>query len=119
MASARFGHVAALLPDGDVLVAGGWFGFPPRPPDAEIYNPFGNSWYSAGKLSTELTRIGFFSATLLPSGAVLVAGGGDIVDYTLSDVSLYDLQSNTWGAAASLKEARSGHTATLLPAERC
>jgi Galactose oxidase, central domain len=56
------------------------------------------------------------TATLLPSGKVLVTGG-DSYPFSglLASAELYDPASGTWSATSSLGAARSGHTATLLP----
>jgi Galactose oxidase, central domain len=53
------------------------------------------------------------TATLLPSGGVLVAGGAN-GSVSLSSAELYDPASGSWAATASLAIARDGHTATLL-----
>jgi len=53
------------------------------------------------------------TATLLPSGKVLVTGGTDGAN-ALSSAELYDPALNTWSATGSLSPARYGHTATLL-----
>jgi hypothetical protein len=55
------------------------------------------------------------TATLLPSGQVLVTGGYDSGGNALASAELYDPVTNTWGAAGPLATARLGHTATLLP----
>ena len=54
-----------------------------------------------------------YTATLLPNGKVLVAGGDD--GSRLASAELYDPVANTWSPAGSLATARSDHTATLLP----
>jgi len=75
---------------------------------AELYDPGLSTWTAAGAPATPRTE---HTATLLPSGLVLVAGGGS------GDTSaeLYDPGSNTWTIAASMAAGRHGHTATLLP----
>src|SRR5206468_4565756 len=55
------------------------------------------------------------TATLLPNGKVLVAGGSNELDGVLSSAELYDPASGTWTATGSLGTARSRHTVTLLP----
>jgi len=55
------------------------------------------------------------TATLLPNGKVLVAGGLDISNNALASAELYDPTSGTWTATGSLATARYVHTATLLP----
>jgi hypothetical protein len=54
------------------------------------------------------------TATLLPNGKVLVAGG-DNGGGILSSAELYDPASGTWSVTGSLNTARRSHTATLLP----
>ena len=54
------------------------------------------------------------TATLLPSGKVLVAGGA-AGDTALASTEIYDPISNAWSVAGMLTGARTGHTATLLP----
>jgi N-acetylneuraminic acid mutarotase len=53
------------------------------------------------------------TATLLPTGKVLIAGGGGDHGY-LASAELYDPATGTWGASGSMSLARQSHTATLL-----
>jgi galactose oxidase-like protein len=70
------GVAVTLLPFGKVLVAGGQ-GADPEPPgvvdSVQLYDPATARWTPSGAMATART---FFTATLLPSGAVLFAGGG-------------------------------------------
>jgi hypothetical protein len=50
----------------------------------------------------------------MPDGSVLVAGGDLNFGGELSTAELYDANSGTWSAAASLKTGRELHSATLL-----
>jgi hypothetical protein len=54
------------------------------------------------------------TATLLPNGKVLVAGGTDLFG-AFASAELYDPARGIWTATGSLVTGRSGHTATLLP----
>jgi hypothetical protein len=54
------------------------------------------------------------TATLLPSGKVLVAGGEITFKFVSPSAELYDPQTDTWSAAEMMARGRSGHTATLL-----
>jgi hypothetical protein len=59
------------------------------------------------------------TATLLPSGHVLIAGGyqheGDTITQT-ANAELYDPTANQWLPAAPMSRPRAGHSAVLLPA---
>ncbi len=114
MSAGRVFHTATLLPSGQVLVAGGGNGSYPFPAlaSAELYDPAGNSWAPAASLAAGRQ---FHTATLLPSGQVLVAGGADDNADDLASAELYDPAGNSWSAAASLGTGRASHTATLLP----
>ena len=77
MVEVRHTHTATLLPDGTVLVTGGDGGMTEAGEtinlaSTELYDPASGTWTAAA--SMELARR-WHSATLLPDGAVLVAGG--------------------------------------------
>src|SRR5207302_561731 len=79
------------------------------------YDPATGSWTKTGSLSTGRVD---HTATLLPGGKVLVAGGfgpSDPSGDRLASAELYDPASGTWTATAPLNTARLDHTATLLP----
>lgn len=71
------------------------------------------SWNFTGSLTTARE---FHTATLLPNGKVLVAGGRNTSSGTpLDTAELYDPSTGLWTTTSSLAAARVWHTATLLP----
>jgi hypothetical protein len=69
------------------------------------------TWSAAGNLANGRTVL---AGALLPSGKVLVMGGGDTTHGALASAELYDPGTNTWNAAASMSALRAGHTASTL-----
>ena len=114
MARGRADHTATLLPDGKVLIAGGYNGnleggsFISA---AELYDPATGTWASTGSMSTPRSR---HAAASLPDGRVLVTGGSNGTG-TLSTAELYDPGTGLWSRAGTLSTARTLHTATTLP----
>jgi Galactose oxidase, central domain len=118
MAEVRVGHTATLLTTGpnagQVLVVGG----SDRAPNniattgCELYDPASGTWSPTGSLSESRSS---HTATLLPSGKVLVTGGQRVLNaVNRSSAEIYDPQSGTWSLAASMSEPRNRHIATLL-----
>jgi Kelch motif len=105
MNSARIGHSATLLANGQVLVAGG---DGRTPSTAELYNPVSGKWSFTGSMT--VARAGQ-SAVLLHNGEVLVAGGDG---KTPSTAELYNLVSGTWTATSSLGSGAFGRSTILL-----
>jgi N-acetylneuraminic acid mutarotase len=115
MNSAHFWHTATLLPNGQVLVSGGFTnygtGYLPTA-GAEIYDPATGTWTRTDSMSAPR---GLHTATLLPNGKVLLVGGeNNTPPYILSSAQLYNPSTGTWTNTSPMNSARSGHTATLL-----
>jgi hypothetical protein len=111
MQGAREQHSATLLPDGDVLVAGGLneggfccsqFEYS----SAELYNPATGTWAPTASMAVKHAGQ---TATLLPGGWVLVAGGGTSV------AEIYEPGPGIWVSPGAMSTARTHQTATLLP----
>ncbi len=118
--SYRVDHTMTLLPNGKVLVTGGgWRRFRDGQTEyinlatAEVYDSASGTWSATGSMS--LPRLNH-TATRLPDGKVLVAGGADgALGIALEVAEVYDPVSRTWSATGSMSSRREGHTATLLP----
>jgi N-acetylneuraminic acid mutarotase len=126
----RGAATAALLPDGKVFVSGGVNALGDVPglsysaiSSTEAYDPATNSWTVLAPMAIAREH---HTATLLPGGDVLVAGGGDCgsgfcLGYGgsgnccgASSAELYDPSTNTWSFTAPVLSGVQ-HTATLLP----
>jgi hypothetical protein len=115
MNSERAAYTATLLPSGKVLVVGGTNTGSNALFTAELYDPAADTWTYTGSLNKDDGRFAH-TATLLPSGKVLVVGGVGANGITvLSDAELYDPAAGTWSETSSLNTERFLHTATLLP----
>lgn len=121
MGSPRDAQSATLLSDGTVLLAGGGIastGFLTVTGSADIYNPATNT-FTPLAASLSVARA-YHTATLLPNGTVLLAGGGNSSDpsvgefQALSSVEIYNPTTKTFSFAASLNFARGFFASTLL-----
>jgi hypothetical protein len=107
---------AAALPDGRVLiVSGAWQGMGIAVARADIWDPEFGTVPADPTLTARINP----TVTLLLDGGVLVIGGfGGPFQYpstALASAELWDPVTGEFRYAASMAEARVGHTATLLP----
>ena len=128
MKVARTGQGTVLLPDGRVLFAGGattllakdkqGFYYPGDDillASAELYNPTTGTFSSTGSLATARDNP---TATLLPDGLVLIAGGSVAAgsgSKPTASAELYNPKTGKFSHTGSMNAARVNHTATLLP----
>ena len=114
LAMARTGQTATLLPNGHVLVAGGLEGtaalaeseaFDPQDPAPGVFT-------ATGSMGTARARA---TATLLPDGKILVAGGTGTAGTTYASAERYDPASGAFTPTGTMAYGRDQHTATLLP----
>lgn len=126
MGTPRLGHSLTLLPDGRVLAAGGSAldaeegaagGQTLRTEaSSEIYDPRSGTWSGAGQMSSPRFE---HSATQLPDGRVLMAGGsGPVGDGAelgpLRSTEIYDPAADAFVTAGQMAEGRTNHAAALL-----
>jgi N-acetylneuraminic acid mutarotase len=105
----RYNHTATLLPNGKVLIVGG-YNATSNPTYAELYDPATGTFTATGALVTPRDCHG---AALLSNGKVLVAAGFHNGD-SIANAELYDPASGTFAAATPLITARRDFTTTLL-----
>jgi N-acetylneuraminic acid mutarotase len=103
MPDAQAYDAATILPNGQVLVVGGY------ETDAELYSPSTGAWTLTGPMNASRNLA---TATLLRNGEVLVTGGNS--NGTLASAELYNPATNSWTLTGSMHTARYQHTATLL-----
>jgi len=137
LAETRYGKTATQLLDGRVLITGGYncadAAHAGTWASAELYDPATGTFSPTGSMSRPRE---FHTATLLPDGRVLIAGGitgespvasisvvlasyeGAITAETSSNVlasaELYDPATGTFTRTDSMSSFRDHHTATLL-----
>jgi hypothetical protein len=103
----RPNETATLLPNGQVLTAGGTSGSAIS--SAELYDPLAGIWAATASMSVPRSS---HTATPLRNGKVLVAGGSNGALGRTAE--LYDPATKTWTSTGSMATNHSQHTATLL-----
>lgn len=109
MISSRSNHTATTLPDGNVMVFGGFGPDDVITGTAEIYFSTSGAWKPLASSSPRALH----TATLLKDGRLMVAGGVDSTG-VLNTVKAYDYATNTWADLAVMPVALRSHSATLL-----
>ena len=115
MTTARSGAVAAPLPNGKVLIAGGENNSIALS-SAELFDPSTDTFSSAGVGSMSTPRVDAVAAPL-PNGMVLIAGGENNSSSGLSSAELFDPATGTFSSAGlgAMTVARAGAVAAPLP----
>lgn len=106
---ARSGHGAALLPDGSVLVVGGWGPGPTA--SVERYDPLRDAWSDAAPLPTPRTE---HRVVASPLGAVVI-GGSDAQGAPVGSVLRFDPEADGWTELGKLSEPREDPAVAVLP----
>ena len=111
----RLAATATLLPNGEVLLAGGadiTTGTATALSSAELFDPSTLTFANTGTMVSARQN---YTATLLSNGKVLLVGGSDGSN-ALASAELFDPSNNSFApSAGSLHTARWSHTATTLP----
>ncbi len=109
----RTNHTATLLPNGQLMVAGGTDATGQFLNAIEFFDPFTGTWSAGPPMNIPRAQ---HSATLLPNGKVLVAGGAlsFTTNFATPITELYDPVTNSWSLAGNFNEARFEHAAVLL-----
>lgn len=115
MHRARAFFAAAELPNGNILVAGG-FDQGVTFADSEIYNWHTGLWtVTASMINARSAPV----AVQLENGRVMVIGGLDGDGTILNSVEIYDPRTNTWSLTGSMNVARfEDFVAVLLPGRK-
>jgi beta-lactamase regulating signal transducer with metallopeptidase domain len=106
----RADHVAALLRDGTVLIAGGLLENGKYLRSAEIYNPRNRAFTPIGDMHVARAGAG---AAVLPDGEVLIAGGFTPQGVTTS-TEFYEPSTHTFRDGPPMEERRADETSTVL-----
>jgi uncharacterized repeat protein (TIGR01451 family) len=105
----RYGHAAASLASGKVLVLGGRDNGGNALSRVEMYDPAAASWSYTGSLNVIRNAP---TATVLQDGKVLVAGGEG--ESHLNSAEIYDPGTQIWTMTGAMADVRVSHSATRL-----
>jgi hypothetical protein len=110
--TSRSGHIATLLPNGRVLVAGGTDNSLPTvgicTPSAELYDPATGIFSNTGNMTVGRCSISWGDAPVLGNGKVLILGGGH------QTAELFDPSTGSFSPTGNLIIPRLGPSVTLL-----
>ena len=107
----RMAHTATSLPDGRVLVLGGFTNEGEAAKSAESYDPITGRFSALPRMITVRHS---HTTTVLPNGRLLIVGGHGNASTTLASAELFDPATNTFSPTGSLRTARAGHVAVAL-----
>ena len=106
------GAQVAVLPGGDVLVAGGETGPSAVANMAEVYAPSSSTWAIVSPMPV---GVAYGATAALSNGEVLVAGGETTPAGAITPVTqLFNPSTNGWQSVGGLPASSYGATATLL-----
>ncbi|WP_438481739.1 Kelch repeat-containing protein [Oleiharenicola lentus] len=107
----RAAHTLTALPDGRILIVGGFSGADRTPIGATLYSSQTRTFQPAAPMRE--SRYGH-TATLLPDGSVLIAGGWNARGEYLTSAERFELASGKFVSLPALHTARAGHVAIAL-----
>lgn len=111
MQASRAAHTSTLLPNGKVLIAGGFDGIGNALSSAEIFDPISNSFSFTNSMVFPRQS---HTATLLQNDKVLIAGGYGSAGEYLSSAELYDPLTDKFTLIGEMTVPRAGQIAVLL-----
>jgi hypothetical protein len=109
LAVARAGHTATPLPDGKILIAGGFNGT--YLDSSEIFDSATGQFSPGGRMTMPRSE---HTATKLADGRILLTGGVGTGWTFLADAEIYDPRTGRFSATGRMSTPRESHTATLL-----
>ncbi len=114
MEAPRSSHIAVLLQDGRVLMAGGMVANGNLLDSAEIYDPTSGRFSSAGRMLSRRTSA---SAVRLRDGKVLIAGGwaAQSTHGVQASAELFDPRTGKFTSAGEMTSPRAEAASVLLP----
>jgi len=117
MASGRSSHVSERLPNGMVLVAGGFDTANSITDTAELFDPVSESFSST--TVRMVNARGFHASTVLGNGNIYISGGATGPNFTeTTSTEIYNTTTGQFGGSGSMNFARAFHTMTLLKDSR-
>ncbi len=111
MRVARMAHTASALPDGSVLVAGGFTDQARAAQGAERYDPQTHTFAAVAPM--RLLRHSH-TATVLPDGTILLVGGFAAGNRPTASAEIFDPATMRFTDTGTLAAARGGHAAVPL-----
>jgi hypothetical protein len=111
LAVARGGHAAAPLPDGRVMIVGGWVASHTYTSAAEIVDPKGGPPVRVPDLPYAADAL---DSVALADGRILVTGGQVRPAEATNQAAIFDSVSGTWTSVGPMNTPRLKHFSVLL-----